>query len=1022
MKERKLASLLALTMSFQMMVSPVLAVAQEEGGGKARRSSNGATTATNVAAGVGAVIQSIGQIYSEVKGQQPQFNPQLAGDMQKLQGQMSPQPDKHFNAQKLMQIPGLANYLALNNINPATLNCQTLPTTLHEANPEVCRLGMTADKGVAQVQMQQMFSYHNQYFQISKIYRNFTADSNAGGQSFGVGCMKSAMNVLKGFFKYRIDELDKLTTNIEAMQNEFKKASRSDLDAIEEASAVLDGDSALANKVRSKKPDLFEFGKRFNNPACGSMFAGDKLNQMGRDGGLNAINSDVKKTLSTKTGKFSGESYAQNHTAVLEDLEGLADKVSKQFQLNFPALVSDPRSNAYGAFLADLQNAVSSPNGSNRALSPDLFADTRTKFNEQMIKLNEQKSTILSELGSARIDGKSATELFGHNTSSNFDAEVNRIENGLKNKCFQDSLSSMNKDKILRNIYDPTASKHANKYASNYLKDKLAKILDNNATSLEKKLAELKLLEEQSGGKYFMRMENSYEVQEVDDQGNLKTEVVTASQARTPSLFFSDLIRNCNAQFRANKLDNKMSGAGAVQKLRELNQDYKKLGQSQAADMKKEVRRKLIECSSPQEANNTTPGSCTPERFNTSASGFCANAAFSCSKNMQECAKQADGYVKEIKEQRTARVNNYKALVEKNKDDMEKMFKTALSGYMRDGEMLRGMFGAGFSSPTDIKYEVNPAEKYLGDFQQATSRSIDGQLLLEDPEQFTKMFKENIEKLKVSVAKQQDQVLGGETGSDSRGLLAQHVALTEKNYKEVINGAEKISNTCLAKHDGAIQANEQQRMRQQQEYEKKMSELGEKRNEFCNTYGMAKSNPKGACSENLRDVVKSGYQGVSAIDPRLRADAMQNVDDFYKYCADNSPEDKAGIGWNILCQDAVEEKPLYLTDKVLKEKVKKLCDDKDKIDCKPVINNAVTTSSDCENQFKRIYAEIEGAYSYQKRKLAAGNGGGLKLEETPAYCSAGFDSPDRLAKSIHDGINGTMGIIGATKKSKASQE
>src|SRR5690606_10045062 len=157
------------------------------------------------------------------------------------------------------------------------------------------------------------------------------------------------------------------TTNLEAMQDQFKKASRSDLDAIEEATAVLDGNSPLADKVRSKKPDLFDFQKRFNNPACNSMFAGEEINGKGREGGLNQITADLKKTMSTKVGKFSGESYTKNHASVLEDLEGLADKVSKQLELNFSTLSKDPAS--YGRFLQDLPDLVSSPNGTNRALS-----------------------------------------------------------------------------------------------------------------------------------------------------------------------------------------------------------------------------------------------------------------------------------------------------------------------------------------------------------------------------------------------------------------------------------------------------------------------------------------------------------------------------------------------------------------------------------------------------------------------------------------------------------------------------
>lgn len=1042
MKQSKLASLLAVTISLELMVSPLIPVAVAETPstttspapiGKRDPEKQAANVINTTAEAVGVTLQVAGQIYNEVRGtiNNQSMTPQLAGDMAKLKEQMTPTTDKYFNAQKLMQLPGLANYLALNNINPGMLECKTLPTTLHDAKPEVCRIGITGDKGAApQAQMGQMFTYYNQYFQVGKMYKNFMADSNSDGQAFGVGCMNNAMMILNGFFKYRLDELDKLSTNLEAMQDQFKKASRSDLDAIEESTAVLEGDSELADKVRSKKPDLFDFGKRFNNAACNSMFAGEKLNEMGRGGGLNAINTDLKKTLTAKNGKYSGESYSKMHTAVLEDLEGLADKVSKQLELNFSVLSKDPSS--YGKFLADLPDLVSSPNGANRALSSDLFSDVRTKFNDNFIKLNEQKTTVENELRAAGVPADSATRLLGNAASTNFENEVVSIENGLKNKCFQDTLSDIDKDKLMDKIYDPTASSHANKYASNFLKDKLNKILDNKETSLEKKLSELKALESQTGGRYFLKMENSYEVQDVDDQGNLKQpEVVSASNIRTPSVFFSDLIRNCNAQFKANKLSNKMSGASAIQKLRQLNNDYKTLAKNQAADMKKEVRKKLIECSSPEEANNSVPGSCTPDRFNTSTPGFCANAALSCSKNMQACAQQAEGYVKEIKDQRTARVNNYKSLVEKNKMDVIKMFDSALSRYMKDGEALRGLFGAGFSSPSGIQREVDEGSKYLQDFVSATSRSQDGKLLLEDPAAHMEMFKKNIALLKDSVKKQQDQILGGDaTGQGSRtpGLLAQHIEKTRKNYQEVQREADQIANQCLQKHDGAIAAAEQQRIKQQEEYQKKMTEMGEKRQEYCNRLAMLEYDVNGAC-ENVGSLTRDVMGAVGT------ADARRTAGEFSAYCRSTNNANSTGSapstasytdaclksGWNRNLTSTTIPQEI----KGKKREIVEICIDvyiacKDKEPTSVQVPGQTSGSTTVTNSSCRAL-DTQTVVSLYQQMLTADRQTGS--QPTPmnmdagAICNAGDNSSNRFAKAISTIGQSTRDIISGTQVS-----
>jgi hypothetical protein len=895
MRHTKLSRVLALGLSLEMVLSPALALAETTTTPSPpltpptvnRRTNDaigGAAEAVGLGLGLAGHVWDNAMRMANPQGQAQ--NPQLAADMQKLREQMTPQPDKYFNAQKLMQIPGLGNYLALNNINPAMLNCTSLATTLHEARPEVCRVGISSSTGRPfPVQMAEMFAYYNQYFQVSKMYRNYSANSNADGQSFGVGCMNNAMNILNGFFQYRMNELDKLTTNLEAMQNQFREASRGDLDAIEDAVAVLDGgDSTIADKVRTRRPDLFDFKKRFDNPACNSMFAGDALNDRGRQGGLNDISKEIRKNLTTRNGRYSGESYSTQHTAVVEDINKMADIVGRQLELDFPTFANNAQ--GYGDFLKGLPEAVSSSTGANQALRPDLFADVRSRFAQRMTRLTEQRGLLQNEIGNR--GGGAAGQVLQSLGRPNFEADLGALENRMKNECFQQALTSVNRERLMSNIHDPSASGHANRFASNFLRDKLNQILDDDS-SLDKKLADLRALEAQTGGRHFLRMENSYEVQDVDGQGNVRTTVVPASSVRTPGVFFSDLIRNCNAQFRANRLGNQTTGAGAIQQLRQLNQDFKNLARTQASEIRREVRKRLIECASPQEASNAVQGSCTPERFNTSSPGFCANAALTCSQNMQACNRQAEGFVQEIKAQKTARVNNYKALMQKNKQDIVKIFDSALARYMRDGEVMRGIFGAGFSSPAGIQREVPEGQRYLSEFQQATAQSPDGKLLLEDPDKYVEMFKQNIAMLKESVKKQQDQILGSEQtgqGSRSPGLLAAHIRQTEENYNKVVTEANRIADECKGKHDGAVAEQERQLRQQQEEQQKRNRELGEKQQEFCQRFNFAANgNPGPACQGNVNDLVMT----VSRV-----GGGGQGLGDFAQFCAGHQNTSSTG--------------------------------------------------------------------------------------------------------------------------------
>jgi hypothetical protein len=368
---------------------------------------------------------------------------------------------------------------------------------------------------------------------------------------------------------------------------------------------------------------------------------------------------------------------------------------------------------------------------------------------------------------------------------------------------------------------------------------------------------------------------------------------------------------------------------------------------------------------------------------------------------MQACSKQADNMVKEIKQQKTARVNNYKALVQKNKMDIVKMFDSALTRYMQDGEALRGLFGAGFASPVGVKREVPESERYLSEFQQATSKSPDGRLLLEDPDKYVAMFKDNIALLKKSVKDQQDQVLGGNSvNSNKPGLLADHIKKTEKNYRTVATDAAKFSEECRNKHDSAVAAAEQQRAKQMEEQNKKMAEVGEKRNEFCNLYGMAANNPQAICGELQADFVKASLQAAGS------ANARQDVADLMQYCRQygNFDERKAGsaIDADMLCIDANSGSPRFLNAQSASQ-VREQCKAMDEAlaSCANVStkDGESTRSNSCATVMKSHKEKIEAAYKYvAQAPLPVGS---VTLSEAPEYCAAGNGTGrDNIAKSL----------------------
>ncbi len=992
MKRLKLPPLLTLAMATQMILSPVAYAVNP-------------LEMINLA---GSIVQQNQQ--NMVAQQTALANQQLVGELTR------PGRDKYFNTDSLARIPGLLEYMAQNGLNPATLTCPTLPTTLTEVRNEVCRIGITNDRGAPpQAQLAEMFSLYKTYGDVAKQYEAYRSSSNAEGQGFGVGCMKNALQTLGGFFASRINELDKLTTNLEALNNQFREASKVDLNAIEESTAVLDGGSSeLADEVRTRRPDLFDFGKRFDNPACKSIFAGDAINNLGngRPGGLNQISKRLKDEFAAKPAgsKFSGESYIGAHGSVVEDINKMADKAAQQFSLNFTSITSDER--GYGEFLSGMPSSISSTSGLNNLLRGDFFADSQLNFNKQNAKILSDLSTLRNELSAAGADPSAALRVANNLNATNFESEVTLVQTQIRNGCLQRSFGGASFwQNIKKNIKDPRGSKFANKNEFNSIRERIEEIMTNSRTTPEAKIAQLRTLEQSEGSRFILDMQGSYQRSTVGANGQVSTTNVVGSQ-KAPSNYFSDVVSTCDAQFTTNKLGSAMTGSSAIAKLREVNAQYRTLATNQANNIRSEIRKKLIECDTTNEASNQQAGSCTRERFNTSSPGFCANAAFTCAGNMNNCNTQASNFVKQIKTERTARVNNYKALAQKNKSDIVKIFDTALAKYMKEGEMMRGLFGAGFSAPSGIQREVSGDGKYLDKFRTATQDSPDGALLLEDPDKYVDMFKRNITALKAEVTKQQSEILGvGGRG----GLLAQHVDLTDRNYQTAMNAAKGISDSCIAKHDDYIRQSEAQRAQQMAEQQKKMNELGEKRQEFCDRFSLFNSNPVAACEGSLRENISVGLRLSNT------EQARNSVQDFSNGCRENQSESDARSSSSNqqssaadICAEytysgdvaAITATMSYDADPATK--LRQLCAQRDRLEiCQSrtttsvpgttPATTAVTSSGGCD----RILTDIGAIF---RRVTASGGPGGSArprtvTSEAPAFCSSGFNGDRSVPES-----------------------
>jgi hypothetical protein len=852
MKRFKLSPLVTAVMVFEFTVAPTLAHAQ------------------GVEAVLGAVNSTF-QAYSQAQGMAGATNI----DLTLFNQQKTPQnDDKYFTYANMSKIPGLVQYMQSKGLNPNQLQCAGLRSSLHEIKFDGCsatpsQIGINFQTAGAQAD-----EFRKQYEEIAKVYRNYALESTGQGQAFGVGCMKNAMQILTGFFNFRMNELDKLTSDIDAATNKFKEDARTDMNAIEENTAVLDGGRGeLASMVTTRRPDLFEFGKRFDNAECRSMFPVDTYNKSGRSGGLNRINQELKDRMGETSGKYSGESYSAAHQVVLNDINDLANKVKNQVNLDFNSISSN--ANGYRNFVTGLPNSVASTEGIQSVLNGSFFADIQSQYSAANKPLQDEFALISGEIGG---QGNRVMQLATNPEAGGFEEELTSLKNSIQNKCLADTLVGSNSiSNVLGRMDTNKSSSFAMQNASN-IKPRIQQILSNPSTSAEKKAELLQALDRETGNRYFIVMDNSYEYTEVVNEASKQTRTVRveATNSNTPGRYFTNMIRNCQAQFVSNNLNNKMSGSDAIARIRALRQKYNTQRQTLSNNMFNEVKRKLINCSTPAQANNSVAGSCTPDSFNPTTPGFCANGAFDCSTKMKKCNASAQKFVDEIKADRTARVNNYKNRVEVFRASVNNLFETARQLFAAQGGILNGVFGAGYSAPQGVETTPTDDEKYIGLLRQATTSSPDGALLLEDPIAISNMLKRNVEKLKESVRSQQEEIIEG-----SNSPLKAHLTNTQRLYEEVANQASALAGKCgqgKAFYDNALLAQQS-----------RMTELGEKRNQLCAIFQAGDADqPASFCGGNITDMMSSDPVAVRRLQAFCRQynnnDENNNDSNIDDYC------------------------------------------------------------------------------------------------------------------------------------------
>lgn len=955
MKQLKLPPLFAIIISMQMIFSPFA----------------GAQSALEIMNMAG---QAVGMMMTP-QGPSPQTQAQLAI----LRQQAQPVPDKYFNQLTLSKIPGLVPYLTKNGIPFPVLECPQLPAKPAKVKATVCTEGLSGEANnpmALQNQMYEADAYKQAYTFLEEEYDSYLTTATSATKKQGVGCMQEAQQILSGFFQYRMNELDSLVNKLEAINKQFEEASKADLNAIEEITALLEGgNSELYNEVksRSNNPDLFDFAKRFQDPACSAVFTAERFNDTGLDRGYNGINKLLKQTYEqpAQGAQYSAQSFPQASAVVKQKIKKMATDLEAQSRLNWRRLIGGQ---------ADL-SSLAKATGSEINPSPSVFADLQTQFSTRIDDLQARTVNVTREFSAAGINPQSAVTQIGERNPATFQSQMANLRIRVSNKCIDDQMASI--DTILSRIDDTKGSTNfAQSNSPNVLKSRIRDILDNDEISPEQKIAQIKASEQQYS-RYFLRMEGT-----VDD---FSTGSAVAKRVSSVSEYLTVLQNNCKYNSQNVRLESK-SADQALAELNSINQEYQSLATNLATDLKRSVESKMLDCSD-NTAGNTT-GSCSPGVFNERSTNFCARVADVCAGKMRACTEQTKQFVATQKVQRDARKKSYNTQMKANKDKIIALFDTTMAQYKLEGDALNSQFGIGFTPPTGVIREVPEQSRYLSNLRQATGGSEDGTLLLEDPKQFVKMFTANINNLKDKVKAQQDAIMGN---GGNGGVLGKHIETAKANMTNAKREMASYARDCDRKMSEARRQYEENQRRMAEEQNKKNQELGERRQEICNMYSLAQVNPQAGCDGEVADMMAADRNATSALSGWCRS-------------AGHYDRDSSSSTSSNAAEVCARARRGLISDEETTTRIVALCGELDQMTCgssDPDASEAQTRAAEtaCNSRRDDKKESIIAEFNLQGESA---DGANEAPPEAPAYCAAG-DNSDRFTNPFSFGAgNGNL--------------
>ena len=583
-------------------------------------------------------------------------------------------------------------------------------------------------------------------FNLAQIEK-FKVKGNDNVNTQGVGCYDKKLEDFETLLKQREIEVDKYAQRLENLLDDFKLASRNDLESIKRSAALLDGGPNADKYLKD-----FNFGDMFtgkNDPSnvCGSVVSKGEFQKEGRksrNGGLRAI----EKLLEAKTetpenlpGSRSPKDMLAQDKQLKKEILSLSSKISKNF---------------ISSGANEVRRGLSSISHNGKLISKDNKAvqNVIQNFN---IGLKNQMDNLDSEMDvTSKIEGVPGLENHFNsvrNKRVDFDeleSKLTRLENQSKRSCLTKTISDAGFGSInnfVKRFVDPQVSKSMQREADNPLANDIINAFNNNE-DINEFIESVEASQAQGGNyKYIMR---------TGKQVNIGSTKISASTPMRPYQFLSIFVDVCNKNHKA-KNPNNSSGysmADSIEAIRNYAAQKESIRRVAGSNISKKITTNLLSC--PQDTTTGKAVNSCQGALNVNSSNFCLRTAKTCASNTIGCYEKTKAKLKQVRSDQLRKVANYNQNVNRFKNQMQSEL-LALNNFMEgQARSLDAQLNIGsLLGVPKLEFNFNQ-KKFL--HENPNGEVTDTSLELEDPEAYLRDNLKNIENIKKNLVAQRKEM------------------------------------------------------------------------------------------------------------------------------------------------------------------------------------------------------------------------------------------------------------------------